>query len=101
MPQPLPRHVDRVLDPLHVATFASEDMNRPIRLEHFIDLIFNLYVGHILTAGKRPDFLHRHTFEILFGDEFFGHLLLQTGCAQTRSWTFLWQPGDSVAPPWR
>jgi hypothetical protein len=57
IPQPLPRCVDRVLNPLHIATFANEDMNSPIRLVHFIDLIFNLDFGDMLTAGKSPDFL--------------------------------------------
>src|SRR6201999_1695355 len=40
MPQPFPRRVDRVLNPLHVATFAGEDVDSPIRLQHLIDLIF-------------------------------------------------------------
>jgi hypothetical protein len=53
MTQPFPRRVDGVLNPLHVATFASEDVNSPIRLEHFIDLIFNFNFGHILTAGEK------------------------------------------------
>jgi hypothetical protein len=84
MPQPLPRCVDRVLNLLHVATFANEDMNSPVRLEHVIDLKFNLNFGHMLTAGKRPDFLHRHTFKVLFVDDFFGHRTPPTGCASNR-----------------
>jgi len=50
-------------------------VNSPIRLEHFIDLIFNLNFGHMLTAGKRPDFLQRNTFKVLFGDEFFANAI--------------------------
>jgi hypothetical protein len=95
MPQPLPRCVDRVLNPLHVATFASEDMKSPIRLEHFIDLIFNLNFGHILTAGKRPDFLHRNTFKVLFGDNFFGHCTLPNGMHfKPRSWRIVPEAAD-------
>ena len=75
IPQPLPRCVDRVLNPLHVATFANEDMNGPIRLEHFIDLIFNLHIGDVFTAAKSPDFLHRNTFKVLLG---------VMGCASNR-----------------
>jgi hypothetical protein len=66
-------------------------MNSPIRLELFIELIFNLNVGHILAAGKRPDFLHRNTFKVVFGDYFFGHRIppkwdaLQTGVLENRS----------------
>ena len=73
MPQPLPRSIDRELDLLQVAAFARGDVNSPIRLQHFINVIFNLNFGHILTAGERPDFLHRNTFKVLFSDEFFGH----------------------------
>jgi hypothetical protein len=59
-------------------------MNSPIRLEHFIDLIFNLDFGDMLTAGKGSDFLHRHSFKILFGEEFFGHRIPPMGCASNR-----------------
>ena len=48
-------------------------MNSPTRLELLIDLIFDLNVGDMLTARKRPDFLHRKTFKVVFGDYFFGH----------------------------
>ena len=84
MPQPLPRHIDRELNPLHVAALASEDVKSPIRLEHFIELIFNLDFGNMLTAGKRPDFLHRDTLKVLFGDEFFGHRPSRWDALQTK-----------------
>ena len=96
MPQPLPRHIDRELNPLHVAALASEDVKSPIRLEHFIELIFNLDFGNMLTAGKRPDFLHRDTLKVLFGDEFFGHRPLQMGCASNRVRGELFHAGNQT-----
>jgi hypothetical protein len=52
MPQFLPCGGDRILDAQHVSVFSGEDLNRPVRAKHSIDLVSYLDIGHILASGE-------------------------------------------------
>jgi hypothetical protein len=73
MLQLLPRGVDRILNAQHVSAFSDEDVNRPVRAKHFIDLVRYIDVGDILASGKAADLLEYDTFQIVSSNERFGH----------------------------
>jgi hypothetical protein len=73
MPQSLPCGGDRVLDAHHICAFSGEDVNRPVRVKHSIDLVRYLYIGHILASGEAADFLECNTLQLMSGNERFGH----------------------------
>jgi hypothetical protein len=73
MPQFLSGGIDRILDAQHISAFSGEDMNCPVCAKHFIDLVRNLDIGHILASGEAADFLECDTLQLMSSNERFGH----------------------------
>jgi hypothetical protein len=71
MPQFLP--CDRILDAQHIAAFSGEDVNRPVRAKHSIDLVRYLDIGHVLASGEAADFLECYALQLMASNERFGH----------------------------
>jgi hypothetical protein len=95
---PIPRHGHlwtkeddgRILNPQHVSPFSGEDVYRPVRLQGSIHLVGDLDIAHIFAPGKASDLLERHTLQIVFSNERFGHRghlqssILRTGVVNRR-----------------
>jgi hypothetical protein len=73
VPQSFSSSADGVLNALHVSACAGKNVNSPVRIALFIELVFDLDVRDEFAARKGPDFLHGNSFKIVSGDEFFGH----------------------------
>jgi hypothetical protein len=73
MPQSVPCGGDRILDLHHISAFSGEDVNRPVRVKHSIDLVSYLDIGHILASGEAPDFLECYALQLMSSNERFGH----------------------------
>ena len=73
MPQSLPCGSDRILDAHQISAFSGEDVNRPVRVKHSIDLVRYLNIGHILASGEAADFLECYALQLMSINERFGH----------------------------
>jgi hypothetical protein len=73
MPQSVPCGRDGILDTHQISAFSGEDVNRPIRVKHFVDLVRYLDIGHVLAAGETSDFLECDTLQLMLSNERFSH----------------------------
>jgi hypothetical protein len=63
----------RILDAHHISAFSGEDVNRPVRVKHSIDLVSYLDIDHILASGEAADFLECYALQLMSSNERFVH----------------------------
>ena len=73
MQQSVPCGRDSILNARQISAFSGEDVNRPVRVKHSIDLVRYLDIGHIFASGEAADFLECYALQLMSSNERFGH----------------------------